>query len=106
MSIQLSPTIPAVSDLSLSELRIKIDQIDDQIIHCLTERSQCVAEIAQLKYQKNIPIHDAGREKVIIDKIIAKNSSAYHDVDIATIFHAILRASLNQQLLFRSKKEI
>ena len=106
MSAEISSTIPLISNLSLSELRIRIDQIDDQLIRFLTERSQCVTEIAKLKYRKNIPIHDAGREKVIIDKIITKNSSGYHDVDIATIFQAILRASLNQQLLFRSTKEI
>ncbi len=89
----------------LSQSRCRIDEIDQQIITLLTQRSACVNEIAGIKYQHKMPIYDSERETKIIEKISAYNPTGYHDVDMATIFHAILRAGLNQQLLYRSAHE-
>jgi chorismate mutase / prephenate dehydratase len=89
----------------LSEVRQTIDSIDKQLIELLRQRSECVEKIAIFKCEHKLSIYDAVRENKILDKITKENPSQYQAVDMANIFHAIMRAGLNQQLLYRSEHE-
>ena len=89
----------------LNSVRQTIDDIDAQIIQLLSERSNCVKQIAIYKCENKLSIYDAERENKILDKITRENPSQYQAVDMANIFHAIMRAGLNQQLLYRSEHE-
>jgi|GEM_PF-3182197 len=89
----------------LSDVRQKIDDIDSQIIDLLAQRSECVEQIAAIKCREKLSIYDSGRENLIIEKVTQDNPTRYQAVDMASIFHAILRAGLNQQLLYRSEHE-
>lgn len=89
----------------LLKLRESIDSIDKQLIELLKQRSECVEQIAIYKCKHKISIYDAARENKILDKITKENPSLYQAVDMANIFHSILRAGLNQQLLYRSEHE-
>lgn len=84
---------------NLQHTRQSIDIIDNKIIELLAERSTCVAVIAEIKNQQNLPAYDAEREKYIIDSICKNNPTHYQSTDMTKIFRAILRAGLNQQLL-------
>ena len=89
----------------LSMVRQEIDLIDKQLIELLRQRSECVEQIAKYKCQHKLSIYDATRENRILDKITKENPSQYQSVDMANIFHAIMRAGLNQQLLYRAEHE-
>lgn len=89
----------------LAEIRTQIDGIDKSLIDLLGQRSNCVDVIAKIKCENKISIYDSGRENSILDKITSNNSTKYQAVDMANIFHSILRAGLNQQLLYRSEHE-
>ncbi len=89
----------------LSEIRQNIDAIDAKLIELLTQRSQCVEKIADIKCKHKVSIYDSNRENRIIEKVTTDNPSSYQAVDMANIFHSILRAGLNQQLLYRSEHE-
>ena len=89
----------------LSSVRESIDKIDKQLIDLLRQRSECVEQIAIYKCEHKLSIYDATRENKILDKITKENPSCYQAVDMANIFHAIMRAGLNQQLLYRSEHE-
>ena len=91
--------------LQLAALREQIDTIDKQILELLTQRSACVQQIAQEKCEHKRPIYDAQREAGIIRRIVGNNPTQYQDVDLENIHHMILRAGLNQQLLYRSEQE-
>jgi chorismate mutase len=94
-----------LSDSDLETARQEIDAIDSQITELLKLRSEWVQQIAIYKCQNKISIYDASRENKILDKITQQNPSLYQAVDMANIFHAIMRAGLNQQLLYRSEHE-
>ena len=89
----------------LNEIRNKIDNIDEQLIELLKQRSICVEAIAEIKCLNKLSIYDGNREKLILEEKTANNPTKYQAVDLANIFHAIMRAGLNQQLLYRSEHE-
>ncbi|TQV77154.1 chorismate mutase [Aliikangiella marina] len=87
----------------LDELRKAIDRIDEKLINLLTQRSNCVEKIAEIKCHSKVSIYDSERENKILQAVTENNPTKYQSVDMANIFHAILRAGLNQQLLYRSE---
>jgi len=99
------PEIEKKDSQTLIEARNSIDLIDRKLIELLKQRSLCVEQIAAYKCEHKISIYDATRENKILDKITLENPSQYQSVDMANIFHAIMRAGLNQQLLYRAEHE-
>ncbi|TQV84414.1 chorismate mutase [Aliikangiella coralliicola] len=97
--------VESSNDSELFDVRREIDQIDEKIIQLLTLRSKCVEQIAEIKCRQNLSIYDSSRENNIIEKFTRDNPTHYQSVDMANIFHAILRAGLNQQLLYRAEHE-
>ncbi len=93
------------SAILLKEIRQDIDRIDNQLIELLKQRSECVERVAKIKCENQLPIYDSKRENEILDEITHNNPTKYQNVDLANIFHTILRAGLNQQLLYRSEHE-
>ena len=91
----------------LTELRCEIDKLDHEILNLLAQRSETVQKIGSLKLSHKISAYDNDREIEIIEKVAQNNPTEYQAIDLANIFHAILRASLNLQLLNQSeyKKE-
>ena len=87
----------------LATARDEIDKIDEQLITLLAQRSQCVEKIAEIKCHSKISIYDSERENKILQAVTENNPTKYQSVDMANIFHSILRAGLNQQLLYRSE---
>ncbi len=94
-----------ITQQDLATVRQTIDLIDEQLTSLLKQRSECVEKIAEYKCVNNLSIYDAERENRILEKVTKNNPTRYQAVDMANIFHAILRAGLNQQLLYRSEHE-
>ncbi|WP_196138040.1 chorismate mutase [Aliikangiella sp. G2MR2-5] len=93
------------SKQSLALVREEIDKIDQALIDLLRQRSECVEKIAKIKCEGKLSIYDSERENKILEEKTQNNPTLYQSVDLANIFHAILRAGLNQQLLYRSEHE-
>lgn len=49
--------------MDINELRLKIDQIDEDIINAFGRRMEVSAEIARFKQENNLPVHDPARER-------------------------------------------
>lgn len=54
--------------MSLTQLRMQIDELDQQLITLLAQRAQKVCEIGHIKKQLGQPIYAAQRERDILDK--------------------------------------
>lgn len=57
---------------NIEEIRIEINQIDNQIRELFIKRMKCTEEIAIYKKENNLPILDIKREKEIIANNISK----------------------------------
>ena len=63
----------------LREHRQEIDQIDDQILRLLNERSKSVIEIGKLKKLKDAeaPLHTPAREAAIFERLSQQNTGPF-----------------------------
>jgi chorismate mutase/prephenate dehydratase len=55
--------------MDLTELRGRIDAIDNQILDLFTERMELVSNIAAYKKSRGLPVHQPGREIEIIERV-------------------------------------
>ncbi len=58
--------------LDLSELRKKIDNVDEQLLPLLLKRMNLSKQVAEYKHEAGIPVLNPAREKEILDKIGAQ----------------------------------
>ncbi|MCQ6253713.1 chorismate mutase [Methanocaldococcus sp.] len=68
----------------LSEIRKRIDEIDNQILKLIAERNSLAKEVAKVKKELGIPINDPDREKYIYNRIrkLCKEHNVNEDVGI------------------------
>ena len=58
--------------MDLNELRLEIDQIDDQLVTLFCQRMDVAARVADYKRENNLPIFHPGRERAILQKVADK----------------------------------
>ena len=56
----------------LTECRMKIDEIDSQIIELFEARMDVVKEVTSYKINNNKPVLDSSREAIMLDKNLKK----------------------------------
>ena len=76
----------------LAPWRIKIDDIDQQLLELLAKRAQAALEVGKIKHQLNAPIFRPDRERQVIDGLIDKNKSPLASEGIAAIWREIMSA--------------
>jgi len=68
--------------MELSELREKIDAVDDQILDCFLERMELTDQVAAYKTENSLPVVNKTREREILSKVTEKSGDreqyAYH----------------------------
>jgi chorismate mutase/prephenate dehydratase len=77
--------------------RKEIDQIDDEILRLLNERSKFVIEIGKLKKQSDTDanLHTPRREAEIVDRLIERNTGPFPNEAIRPVYREIMSASLS-----------
>jgi len=88
--------------MHLDELRGKIDQIDDELLHLFEERMRAVAEVAAYKEEQDLPVVDKKRESEKLGAIAEKVSpelEAYAHIFFDTLFEL----SRSQQVAARKE---
>lgn len=80
----------------LSEFRVKIDKIDDQIINLLIERTEIVKQVGQHKAKTSASrsFIRAGREATMLRNLTKKAGDKFPPAAIATIWRIIISMSL------------
>lgn len=76
----------------ITELRQRIDRIDEKIVKRLNERAEIVLAIKELKNQANLPIFDPQREQEILTKLALVNKGPLNNESLRDIYNKILSA--------------
>ena len=63
--------------MELTDIRQKIDSIDDELIRLFAERMDCARAVAEVKQHGAIPIRDRGREREIVNRLTEAAGDAY-----------------------------
>jgi len=82
----------------LQIIREKIDALDDQILHILTQRMHLVKDVGELKRSTNAIIYRPEREKAILDRLNGLNKGLLTPSAIESIFSEIFAVSRHLEL--------
>ncbi|MBI1983772.1 MAG: chorismate mutase [Acidobacteria bacterium] len=70
--------------------RKRIDEIDQQLVKLLNERSKCAVEIGHLKKTVNMPAWQPEREGEILRNVVKSNHGPLDDAAIRRLFERII----------------
>jgi chorismate mutase/prephenate dehydratase len=84
-----------MSKKRLSELRQKIDSIDDSILDLLNERAEVVTAVGHIKAGASSDYYVPSREQEIYARLLANNNGLFPDEGVQRVFREIISASLN-----------
>jgi chorismate mutase/prephenate dehydratase len=81
---------------SLEEIRLRLNELDDQLLKLLSERREMSIEVAKSKVQTSKPVRDADREQQLLVKLINNGQNKYQlDAQYITkLFHTIIEDSV------------
>ena len=87
----------------ICEIRAEIDSIDDQIIELFKRRMDCSKDVAEYKYENNIPILNVQREEEILSSVQKRGGKYY--LYSRMLFEEILSLSraLQEEYIRRKK---
>jgi len=79
----------------LAELRLKIDKLDEEIVHLLNERAKVVIEVGKVKQTaKNAPpIYAPDRERAVLEKVKANNQGPLPDRCLTAMYRELMSGS-------------
>lgn len=81
--------------MNLDQLRIGIDEIDDQILQLLNRRAALVRKVGEVKAKRpGAPFYVPSREQAIFERLAEKNDGPFSNEAIRRIFREIISASL------------
>lgn len=80
--------------MSLSELREKIDAVDEQILQLLNQRIGLACEVGRIKKAAGEEIFVPAREEQVFRRLIARNSGPLSERGLRTIYREIISASI------------
>lgn len=86
--------------LVLKEERERIDAIDEAIIGLLNERVGWALKVGAKKEELGLPLHDPARERLIFEKLKARNreqGAALDEIAVTAIYREIISACRNAE---------
>jgi chorismate mutase/prephenate dehydratase len=84
--------------MTLDELRVKIDTIDDTLLKLYNERMELVHQVGELKNTTGAPIYRPEREQAILNRLKGQNSGKLTDAAIDALFLEMFAVARNLEL--------
>lgn len=84
------------SKYTLDEIRLRLNDLDDQLLQLFSERRALSIEVAKSKIETSKPVRDAKREQQLLVKLISNGEKKYNlDAQYITkLFHSIIEDSV------------
>lgn len=82
--------------MKLEEIRNEIDSIDKELVSLFIRRMNCSAQVAEYKKENNLPVLDASRERVLLNKISDLSGEEFEEYS-RTLYSTILSLSRSYQ---------
>jgi chorismate mutase/prephenate dehydratase len=87
------PTKPSAAAPALAKLRTQIDALNLELLRLLNQRSELVVEVGRLKHANGIAVYQPGREREVIERMIAANAGPLTAHHVRRIFTELISAS-------------
>ena len=75
--------------MDLSDVRVKIDALDDQLVDLFKKRMDLAMDVAKVKKSENLPILNTARERAIINRLtenVTDDMAGYIKILYTTLF--------------------
>jgi chorismate mutase len=76
--------------MDIAELRIRIDELDRQLVELLNDRARAAQSIGRLKRHTSMPIYEPDRERAVYQNIARHNQGPLRDQDLVVIYQALI----------------
>ncbi len=80
--------------MPLTEIRQKIDAIDDRLIALLNDRAELVHKVGEIKKKDGLEIYAPEREEQLLQALVAKSKGRLPEKSIRAIYREIMSAAL------------
>jgi chorismate mutase len=77
-------------EMTLEELREKIDVLDRQLVALLSERARAAQMVGHLKAATSLPVYEPTREQVVYANVRAANKGPLPDIELTHIYERII----------------
>jgi chorismate mutase-like protein len=91
---------------SIDEWRIKIDDVDRQLVDLLNERARYADEIGKIKEQLGLDAYSPRREQEVLENVLGSNKGPLSDAALRRLFERIIDESrkLEREAMIERKK--
>jgi len=91
----------------LERWRKQIDEIDEQLLKLLNQRSQCAVEIGHFKRKVNLPAYQPERELEVLRHVVESNPGPLDNAAIRRLFERIIdeARSLERRVMEQAKSQ-
>ena len=76
--------------MDIADWRVKIDELDRQLVTLINERARCAVEIGKLKQNSSLPVYEPDRERIIFDNIARQNHGPLTQVQLRQIYERLV----------------
>ena len=76
--------------MTIEELRIRIDELDRQLVELLSERARAAQTIGRLKAATSLPVYEPDRERLVYANVRAANKGPLPDIELTHIYERII----------------
>jgi len=79
-----------LKNMDIAGWRLKIDELDRQLVRLINERARCADEIGKLKRNSSLPIYEPDRERIIFANIQRENRGPLTEVQLRQIYERLV----------------
>ena len=92
---------------SIETWRVRIDELDRQIVALISERARAAQQIGRLKQSSTLPVYEPNREAVIFANVRAANQGPLPDIELTHIYERLIDVmrALQQEELASSREK-
>lgn len=76
--------------MDIADWRLRIDELDEQIVKLLCERAACAIAIGEIKQGNAAPIYEPRREQQVYEHVRAVNPGPLKGVQVQDIYERIV----------------
>ncbi len=76
--------------MDIAEWRVKIDELDRQIVALISERAQAAQQIGRLKKTSTLPVYEPNRESVVFANVRSANRGPIPDNELVHIYERLI----------------
>ena len=79
-----------MTEKTIEDWRLRIDEIDRELVELLNERSRCAIEIGYMKRSLGLPVYQPEREQEILANVERLNLGPLADTAVRRLFERVI----------------